>query len=101
MRKRLLGSVNDNKIYGTSGSDEIYGKGGGYTIYGGYGSGYLYGDERTDTLKGIPGNDYIHAEMESKLDYVDCGSSSGDVASLRQRRTDEVSNCEIENPPVG
>jgi hypothetical protein len=39
--------------------------------------------------------------MESKLDYVDCGSGSGDVASLRQRRTDEVSNCEIENPPVG
>lgn len=121
------GTNNENKIYGTSGPDEIYGMGGGDTIYGGegrdriwgdwhqwldpgepgsdtiyggYGKDYLYGDERTDTLKGGPGNDYIHAEMDGEMDHVDCGPGPEDVAFF-DRRIDEVSNCEIRNPPVG
>lgn len=121
------GNNNDNKIHGTSGLDEIYGRGGGDTIYGkegpdlirgdwhqwldpgepgndtiygGYGNDRLQGDERTDTLKGGPGNDHINAETDGELDYVDCGKGTEDVAFF-DRGIDEVSNCEIRNPPVG
>ena len=96
-------------IYGKEGRDSIWGdwhqwldpgEPGSDTIYGGYGSDYLYGDERTDTLKGGPGNDHINAETDGELDYVDCGKGFEDVAFF-DRGIDEVSNCEIRNPPVG
>ena len=58
------------------------------------------GEPGRDTIYGGYGNDHINAETDGELDFVDCGKGSEDVAFF-DRGVDEVSNCEIENPPVG
>jgi Ca2+-binding RTX toxin-like protein len=115
---RIHGTDSSDQIFGQGGSDIIYGNGGGDniwgdwhqvvdpgepgsdTIYGGRGPDRLQGDERTDTLNGGPGNDRIEAK-DGESDIIDCGRGTEDIAFFDKRGVDEVSNCEVRNPPVG
>lgn len=114
---KMSGSTSGDQMYGIGANDTMYGgdgadsmwgdwhqvidpgEPGSDTMYGGNGPDRLQGDERTDTLKGGRGNDRIEAR-EGERDLIDCGRGAEDIAFF-DRRTDEVRNCEIRNPPVG
>lgn len=102
------GSDNDT-IYGEGGADSMWGdwhqvvdagEPGNDTMYGGSGPDRLQGDERTDALNGGPGNYRIEAK-DGDFDIINCGRGMKDVAFFDRGGVDQVSNCEVKNPPVG
>lgn len=57
--ERLIGSNNNDTLYGNSGANYIFGKSGKDQIVGGGGNDFLFGDLGNDVLRGGSGNDFL------------------------------------------
>jgi Polysaccharide deacetylase/RTX calcium-binding nonapeptide repeat (4 copies) len=95
----LIGTARADTLRGLVGNDTLTGKSGGDKLLGGPGADKLSGGPGSDQLLGEGGNDRLLAK-DGAADTVNCGSGSGDVATVDP--VDKVSaNCErVEGLPV-
>jgi Ca2+-binding RTX toxin-like protein len=70
-KKKILGTDEDDVLYGTRGPDRILGLAGDDRLVGGDGHDTLVGGEGSDTLLGGRGNDVLYADLS---DIVDGGA---------------------------
>jgi Ca2+-binding RTX toxin-like protein len=100
---QLVGTHNDDKLYGLNGfdtisgkpgDDELYGGGGEDALNGGKGADYLVGGSRLDTFFAGRGNDFVDA-ADAWPEDVFCGPGEGDRAALDEE--DLAFGCEIIN----
>jgi Ca2+-binding RTX toxin-like protein len=99
----LLGSINDDVIYGAQGNDIITGKEGNDLIEGGSGNDYILGNEGNDTISGGVGNDTIDGGLGYDSARYDANKStiirasqnaSGEVTIKTEFGTDTLINVE-------
>ncbi|NEO33924.1 MAG: hypothetical protein F6K36_26615 [Symploca sp. SIO3C6] len=65
----LFGDVNDDTIFGQGGNDQIFGSEGVNTLYGGDGNDTIFGGSQADTIYGGKGDDTIFASEGNNIVY--------------------------------
>jgi hypothetical protein len=94
----IVGRASADELSGNDGRDRAYGEDGNDTIGGGAGADRLFGGPDEDVLLGASGNDTIHTGEDDVTDEVRCGSGIETVFAGRrdkQAGAIDAESCEI------